>query len=235
MLVILPTYNEAGNIVALCERVLALPNPVDLLLVDDASPDGTAALVRPLAAQYPRRLHIEARHHRYGRGDAVMHGFRVALAHRYDFCIEMDADFSHDPADIPRLLAAATHADLVIGSRNLPGGGVRGWNWKRRALHTMASAYARLLLGDIATDHTNGFRCYRVAALLHIPLESAMAQGFVGQTLRAWLCHRQGLRLAEIPTIFHERRAGHSKMSLREAVDGAWQLLRYRITEGQRR
>lgn len=235
MLVILPTYNEAGNIVPLCERLLALPQLVDLLLVDDASPDGTAALIRPLVAQHPHRLHIEARNHRYGRGDAVMHGLRFALARGYDFSVEMDADFSHDPADIPRLLAAATRADLVIGSRNLPGGGIRGWNWKRRALHAVASAYARLLLGDIATDHTNGFRCYRVATLLHIPLESAMAHGFVGQTLRAWLYHRQGLRITEIPTIFHARHAGHSKMSLHEAIDGAWQLLWYRITGGQRR
>lgn len=228
VLVILPTYNEAANIGPLCDQLMAVRPPVDLLVVDDGSPDGTAVVAQRLHQQHAQRVFVEERQGKLGRGDAVMHGFRFALARGYDFVIEMDADLSHDPAALPTFLAMAPMADLVIGSRHLAGGGVRGWNWRRRLIHWLASTYAHLLLGTPTTDHTNGFRLYRVASLVDLPLESAFANGFAGQTLRAYLFHRQGLRIREVPVIFYERRSGQSKMSWREAVSGAFQIFWYR-------
>ncbi|MBI4367508.1 MAG: glycosyltransferase [Deltaproteobacteria bacterium] len=228
---ILPTYNEAENIGPLCEHLMGITPRVDVCIVDDDSPDGTGEVVQRLTRAYPTRVFCECRTRRFGRGNAVMHGFRFALAHGYEYAIEMDADFSHDPAAIPALLAAAMDADLVVGSRHLPGGGFRGWNWRRRAVHAVACWYARGLFGMPTTDHTNGFRCYRVACLEQLPLEAAMASGFVGQTMRAVLFHAHGLRIREIPVIFHERRAGRSKMSVGEALRGAWALLKYRCIQ----
>lgn len=228
-LVILPTYNEAENIGPLIEHLLYLEPSVNILVVDDGSPDGTANVVRRLQMRSSGRVFIEVRSMKLGRGNAVMHGFRFALAHGYEYVIEMDADFSHDPAAIPTLLTAAAGADLVIGSRHLPGGGARGWGIGRRCIHWCAAQYARLLIGTPTSDYTNGFRLYRVSALVALPLESVMAQGFVGQTLRAYLFHREGLRIREVPVVFHERRSGRSKMSWREAAAGAWALLLFRL------
>ncbi len=229
VLVILPTYNEAENIVALCEQILALPMMADVMVVDDSSPDGTADLVRGVAQRFPNRVRLEVRPAKSGRGSAVVRGFAVARSERYDFCVEMDVDFSHDPADLPRLLAAMPHADLVVGSRNIPGGGVIGWPWRRKLIHWLASCYARVLLGRTTSDQTNGFRMYRVSNLADFPTEWIAAAGYVGQTLRAFVYRRRGLRVVDVPTIFHERRGGKSKMSWQEALRGAWAIARYRM------
>lgn len=228
-LVILPTYNEAENIAPLCEQLLALQPAVDVLIVDDGSPDGTGAVAKRLRNAHPTRVWLEERQGKLGRGDAVMHGFRFALSRDYAYVMEMDADGSHDPMAIPLFLAQAPTADLVIGSRHLPGGGVTGWNWRRRCIHALATLFSRVVLGTPTSDHTNGFRLYRLACLVDLPLESAMAHGFAGQTLRAFLFYKQGLRIREVPVVFHERRKGQSKMSWREAISGAWDILCYRL------
>lgn len=228
-LVVLPTFNEAGNLVALCEAILETVPHVDILIVDDNSPDGTGALAKRLQAQWPGRIWAEVRQTRQGRGDAVWYGLQFARTHGYEFGMEMDADFSHHPQAIPHFLAAAGDADLVIGSRHLPGGGVEGWDWRRRAVHRLASWFSDLVLGTPTTDHTNGFRLYRLSCLDSVALDGISARGFVGQTLRAYLFHRQGHRIHEVPVVFYERRHGTSKMSIREALDGVLTLLWYRI------
>lgn len=202
-----------------------------MLIVDDASPDGTSDVAARLVQTYPDRIFLTVRHDARGRGSAVEHGFRRAMERGYEWCLEMDADFSHDPADIPRFIAARDDADVVVGSRNIAGGGVVGWHWRRHLLHRLASGYARWLVGPTTTDQTNGFRLYRVDALRAVPLVSPSA-GYVGQTLRAFFLHRAGKRIRDVPVIFHERRAGQSKMSAREAFHGAWMLLRYRLQWG---
>ncbi|MBI4238255.1 MAG: polyprenol monophosphomannose synthase [Deltaproteobacteria bacterium] len=228
-LVVLPTFNEAGNLVALCEAILQDAPEVDILIVDDNSPDGTGALAKRLQAQCPGRVWAEVRETRSGRGDAVWYGLQFARTRGYAFGMEMDADFSHHPQAISQFLAAADDADLVIGSRHLPGGGVVGWSWRRRAVHRLASWFSDVVLGTPTTDHTNGFRLYRLSCLDSVALNGVAVRGFVGQTLRAYLFHRRGHRIREVPVVFYERRYGASKMSLREAIDGVWTLLWYRL------
>ncbi len=228
---VLPTYNEAGNVEAVVAEALAnLPGDARLLIVDDSSPDGTGAIADRLAAAHAGRVEVLHRPAKGGLGPAYLAGFRRALEAGAGFVLEMDADFSHDPRDLPRLLAAAADADLVIGSRYVPGGGVAAWSAGRRLLSRGGSAYARAVLQVPVRDLTGGFKCFRREVLEGIDLDTVAAKGYAFQvemTYRAFQC---GFRVAEIPIVFRDRREGISKMTGAIAAEAAWRVpwLRYR-------
>jgi dolichol-phosphate mannosyltransferase len=217
--VILPTYDEAENLEAVVGGVRAAVPDAHVMVVDDGSQDGTAELADALADSV---LHRPAK---AGLGRAYVAGFDVALAAGAELVIEMDADLSHDPADLPRLIAAARDgADLVLGSRYAPGGGIENWGLERRVLSRAGCAYARHVLGVDVRDLTGGFKCFRAAALEAIDYPSAGAQGYVFQVELTWRVLRAGLRVQEVPIRFRERRMGRSKMSARIAREAVWRV-----------
>ena len=226
-LVIIPTYNERENIGEMLGRLLDLPCRVDVLVVDDGSPDGTAALVRSVMAGEPR-VHLLERPRKLGLGSAYRDGFRYALEHGAEYVFEMDADFSHDPAVIPRFLEAAADADLVLGSRYL-GGKVTVVNWPldRLILSYTANLYTRVVTGLPVADATGGFKCFRRRALEAIRLDRVTSDGYSFQIEMSFKCWKRGMRIREIPIVFVDRRAGVSKMNRRivwEAVGLVWRL-----------
>lgn len=212
VLVIVPTYDEAGNIAALVDAVLGAVPRATLLVVDDASPDGTADAVRR-KARLDDRIHLLARERKLGLGRAYVAGFAWGLERGFGLLIEMDADFSHDPSDLPRLVAAAAEADLVIGSRYAGGGRVEGWSFARHLISRAGNVYARLLLGFPIRDSTSGFRCFSREALESIPLSSIGSEGYAFQIDMAYRAWRLGFRVDELPIVFRERRGGGSKLS----------------------
>ena len=224
-LVVIPTYKERENIEAIIEAVVALPEAFDLLIVDDNSPDGTADLVRKMQRKHPGRIHLNERKGKLGLGTAYIHGFKWALKQDYQYIFEMDADFSHDPKDLHRLLEACEvyGADLAIGSRYSKGVNVVNWPMSRVLLSYFASKYVRLVTGMPIHDTTAGFKCYRRAVLEAIDFEKIRFVGYAFQIemkFRAW---RKGFNLAEVAVIFTDRKEGQSKMSrgiIREAVFG---------------
>lgn len=226
-LVIVPTYNERDNLPALVQRVLALPVTVDLLIVDDNSPDGTGPLADSLAAQHPQ-IHVLHREDKSGLGRAYCAGFAWALERQYAFIFEMDGDLSHNPDDIPSFLKAAQNADLVLGSRYCHGIRVINWPLRRLMLSLCAAKYVQIITGMPFTDPTGGFKCFRRATLQTIDLQSVDSNGYsfqIEMTHKVW---RQGLRIAEVPIIFTDRFHGTSKMSpkiVREALHITWRLL----------
>ena len=225
-LVIVPTYNERENLLPLAERLLKLPVPVELLVVDDNSPDGTGQLADELAARYPS-IHVLHRQQKNGLGRAYIAGFEWALARDFEFIFEMDADFSHDPDDIPRLLGAAQTADCVLGSRYLNGIRIVNWPLNRLMLSKSAAVYVRVVTGMPFTDPTGGFKCFHRRALQAVHLDDVQSNGYsfqIEMTHRLW---RQGLKIVEVPIVFTERREGRSKMSghiIREALLMVWKL-----------
>lgn len=230
--VVLPTYNEAGTIAEVIQRVLAASDEAHVLVVDDNSPDGTGAIADGIAVAN-ERVRVMHRPGKGGLGPAYLAGFGDALAEGFDAMIEMDSDLSHDPADVARLIEAAASADLVIGSRYVPGGGTRNWSRVRELLSRGGNLYARLLLRFPLTDATSGFRCYRRAVLETIPLGEIRSEGYSFQIEMAWRAWTLGFRVAEIPIVFTERREGMSKMSrtiVYEAVGAVarWARLRRR-------
>lgn len=226
-IIVVPTYNEAENLPTLVERVLAQGPGVQLLIVDDASPDGTGAIAETLARAHPGRINVLHRPQKEGIGPAYIAGFRVALARIPAAIIQMDADLSHDPADIPRLLAALAEADLVIGSRYTRGGGTEGWSAWRRLMSEAGCRYARAVIGVPIADLTGGFKAWRPQALARLDLDRIAADGYgfqIETTVRAF---QDGARVAEIPITFHERIAGQSKISRRIVAEAAvlvWRL-----------
>ncbi|NLC56586.1 MAG: polyprenol monophosphomannose synthase [Armatimonadetes bacterium] len=229
-LVIIPTYNERENLAQLAAAALQAA-PVDLLIVDDNSPDGTGHLADCLARESGGRVSVLHRPGKQGLGTAYLTGFRWGLERDYQFLLEMDCDFSHDPADLPRLLAAAADADVVLGSRYVPGGATPDWPWPRRVLSRGGSLYARQILGLGYRDLTGGFKCFRRRALELLDLESIRANGYAFQIEMTWRCHLAGLRIVEIPIVFHDRRVGQSKMSRQivwEAIGTVWRMRRLR-------
>lgn len=225
-LVIVPTYNERDNLRALVQRVVGLPTPVELLVVDDNSPDGTGVLADELAAQLPA-VHVLHRPGKAGLGRAYCAGFAWALARTYEFIFEMDGDFSHDPNDIPRFLAAAQNADLVLGSRYAQGIRVINWPLPRLLLSLGAAQYVRLVTGMPFSDPTGGFKCFRRRALESVDLERIHSNGYSFQIEMTHKLWRQGLRVAEVPIIFTDRFQGTSKMSRKivfEALGMVWRL-----------
>ncbi len=225
-LVIIPTYNERENIGPLLEQLMALPYGLDVLVVDDASPDGTAALVEERMRGEPR-IHILKRPGKMGLGSAYRDGFRYALEQGAEYIFEMDADFSHDPAAIGDFLVAARDADVVLGSRYK--GGVRVVNWplNRLILSRSANVYTRIVTGLPVHDATGGYKCFRRRALEGIRLDRVRSDGYAFQIEVSFKCWKRGFTLREIPIVFVDRRAGVSKMNRRiiwEAAGMVWRL-----------
>jgi dolichol-phosphate mannosyltransferase len=226
-LVVVPTYNERENLPRLAQRLLGLPVPVELLVVDDNSPDGTGKLADELAAKQPA-IHVLHRNEKSGLGRAYIAGFTWALEQGYDFVFELDGDFSHNPDDIPMFLEAAKDADLVLGSRYLNGIRIVNWPLSRLMLSKCAATYVRIITGMPFTDPTGGYKCFRRRALLAINLGEVRSNGYsfqIEMTHRLW---RQGMRIVEVPIVFTDRVQGHSKMSghiVREALVMVWRLL----------
>jgi dolichol-phosphate mannosyltransferase len=232
----LPTYNERENLEPM---VLALAGVLDtakdrLLVIDDGSPDGTGEIADRLAAELPwvTVLHRETKE---GIGPAYVAGFRHALAEGAELVLEMDCDFSHNPADVPRLIAAADEADLVLGSRYAPGGGTANWGLLRRTISRGGCLYAQTILGMGVRDLTGGFKCFRRAALEAIDLGALSAHGYAFQIETTYRVKRAGLRVREIPITFVERRAGASKMTGSIVAEAIWRvpLLRFRALLGK--
>jgi dolichol-phosphate mannosyltransferase len=230
---ILPTFNEAENLERLVRA--ALPRLAEaapehhVLVVDDGSPDGTGAIADRLAAEF-EEVEVLHRPAKQGLGRAYLAGFERALARGADLLIEMDSDFSHDPADLPRLIRAAADADLVLGSRYVPGGGVEDWGVFRRVLSRGGSLYARVLLGARIRDLTGGFKCFRREALEQIDYAATHADGYGFQIELTYRACKAGLRVVEIPIVFRDREAGTSKMTARIALEAIWKVpaLRFR-------
>ena len=232
-LVIIPTYNESENIAAMIGRVLSLDAEFDLLVIDDGSPDGTAAIVRREQPACNGRLHLLERSGKLGLGTAYLAGFRWGLERGYDCLCEMDCDFSHDPADLPRLVAAVeAGADVAVGSRYVQGVNVVNWPMSRLLISYFGSRYVQLATGMPVRDTTAGFVCYRREALERIDLDDIRMKGYGFQIEMKYTAWRLGLRVVEVPIIFTERREGQSKMSggiVREALFGVLGLRFRRI------
>ncbi len=224
-LVVIPTYNERENIEALVQALLSLPLPIEVVVVDDHSPDGTGELVKAMADRDPR-VHGIHRPAKLGLGTAYVAGFRFGLACGYERILTMDADFSHDPAHVPALIERSREADMVIGSRYVPGGEVVDSPWHRRLLSRGANRLARTLLGLAPRDVTAGFRCYRPQALEAIAPETIRAEGYAFLIEITYRVQRAGFRIAEVPIRFRDRRYGRSKVSRREIGRALWTVLR---------
>lgn len=226
-LVIVPTYNERENIPKLAPRLMSLPVEVDVLVVDDNSPDGTGQLADELALKYPR-LHVLHRKEKNGLGRAYCAGFQWALERDYEFIFEMDGDFSHNPDDIPAFLAAAQNADLVLGSRYTNGIRVINWPLRRLMLSMAAGKYVRLITGLPISDPTGGYKCFRRHTLKSVDLEAVRSNGYSFQIEMTHKIWRQGMKIEEVPIVFTDRFQGSSKMSakiVREALWMVWRLL----------
>lgn len=229
LLVVLPTYNEIENIERLTREIMTTNPKPDVLIIDDSSPDGTGDAADRLKTEFPENVFVVHRPRKSGRGSATTLGCKYAEENGYEFVMEMDCDYSHDPKDIPRLMIEAKNADLVVGSRHLPGGKIIGWNWVRHLNSGLANTYTKIVLGTPNTDHTNGFRCYRVEMLRKIPVEQFESSGFVRQTLLEYVIYKMGFKIREVPTVFIDRRAGASKMSWGERFGGLWSILKLRL------
>lgn len=228
--VILPTYNERETVEEVVERVLAASDRVDITVVDDSSPDGTGDLVRKVADRQPRVALIE-RPEKGGLAGAYLDGFVSALAEGYDLVVEMDADLSHRPEDLPRLLEAAGNHHLAIGSRYVPGGRVRNWGLLRRILSRGGNLYVRTLLGLPVADATSGFRVYRAEALRELVAHRLRSEGYAFQVELAYRAWRRGLVVGEVPITFQERRHGHSKISRAIVAEALWHVLVWAVRD----
>ncbi len=229
-LVIIPTYNERENIRAIIEAVVALAEPFSVLIVDDGSPDGTADIVRELQATWPEQLFLLERRGKLGLGTAYIAGFRWALERRFDFIFEMDADFSHPPADLLRLKKACAEdgADVSIGSRYVEGGGVVDWPLDRKIYSQGGSFYSKLVLWWPIQDPTAGFVCYRKAVLEAMDLSKIRFVGYAFQIEMKFAARQLGFRIVEVPIIFKDRELGQSKMSLKIVREGILGVLAMR-------
>lgn len=225
-LVIIPTYNEKDNIEEVLSKVLDQDDDLDILVIDDSSPDGTGEIVNKLSNGNDR-INLLTRAGKLGLGTAYVEGFKYALKNNYSFIFEMDADFSHDPLEIPNFLSAIENADLVIGSRYIKGVNVVNWPLSRLILSIGASVYTRIITGIPLKDITSGFKCFRREVLESINLDSIQSGGYAFQVEMNWHVWRGGFRIKEIPIIFVDRTVGKSKMSkaiVREAVLVVWRL-----------
>jgi len=227
-LIIIPTYNERQNLPRLVDALFRLPEvpPFHVLVVDDSSPDGTGQWVAQAAAErYPQRLHLLSQPGKQGLGRAYLAGFRWAFARGYPIIGQMDADFSHQPRYLPAMFTALAEADVVLGSRYVPGGGVeRAWPWWRKALSRWGNFYARHILGLPARDVTGGFRLWRADLLQRMPLDEIATVGYAFQIELLYLAYRLGARVREVPIYFPDRKAGRSKLSLAIQIEAAWRV-----------
>lgn len=229
-LVIIPTYNEKDNIEPMLEKLLALPYGLDVLIVDDNSPDGTAALVEAFQKKSDR-VHLLKRPGKMGLGSAYRDGFRYALSHGAQYIFEMDADFSHDPNAIGEFLHHVEDADVVLGSRYLHGVTVVNWPLSRLILSYSANMYTRIITGLPLADSTGGFKCFRRRALESIPLDRVRSEGYSFQIEMSFRLWKKGFRIKEIPIVFVDRRAGVSKMSRKIIWEAAGLVWRLRLLE----
>ncbi len=227
-IVVIPTYNEKENIGRLIPEILALDESVEVLVVDDSSPDGTAALVESLAETIPR-IHILKRPGKMGLGSAYVAGFGRAIELGADFIMEMDADFSHDPKYVPDFLRLIQAADVVLGSRYVHGVNVINWPISRLILSYGANLYTRLITGMPILDATGGFKCFRKEVLQAIDFRSARSDGYSFQIELNYRCWRKGFRIREIPIVFVDRHSGTSKMSKKIIWEAVWMVWRLRL------
>lgn len=235
-LVIIPTYNEVENVEKIIRAVLALPEGFEILIIDDGSPDGTASVVKGLQGEFASRLHIIERSGKLGLGTAYLTGFRWALEKDYDYVFEMDADFSHAPSDLPRLLKACTDgADMAIGSRYCNGVSVVNWPIGRILISYFASVYVRKVLGFKIFDSTAGFICYSRKVLETIDLDEVRMKGYGFQIEMKYTTYRLGLKIAEVPVIFVNRKEGTSKMSGGIFGEAFWGVIKLRFRKFGRR
>jgi dolichol-phosphate mannosyltransferase len=225
----LPTYNERENLEAMVDRLGEVLAEGDVVLVvDDSSPDGTGEIADRLAAAH-EWVQVLHRPRKEGLGPAYLAGFRRALELGADLVMEMDCDFSHDPADVPRLVAAAENADLVIGSRYAPGGGTRNWGLLRRFISRGGSLYAQIILGVGIRDLTGGFKCYRRKVLETIDLDAIDSKGYAFQIETTYRAIRAGFSVAEVPIVFVDREVGGSKMSKAIVLEAVWKVPALRL------
>jgi dolichol-phosphate mannosyltransferase len=227
-LVIIPTYNEIENIEKMIRTVFDLPRLIEILIVDDGSPDGTAAKVRELQNEFQNKLHIEERKGKLGLGTAYIHGFKWALKNNYDYIFEMDCDFSHNPKDLMRLLEASENgADVAVGSRYCKGGQISNWPIGRILMSYFASVYVRFILWLPVKDTTAGFKCYRKEVLETIELDRIKFMGYAFQIEMKYRAYKKGFKIQEVPILFTDRILGVSKMStkiFKEAFLGVLQM-----------
>lgn len=229
-LVIIPTYNEKGNIENITRKVMSLPGDFHLLIIDDGSPDGTAAIVKDLMKEFDGRLFIVERQGKQGLGTAYIAGFKWALARSYEYIFEMDADFSHNPDDLIRLKEACVKgADLAIGSRYVKGGNVKNWDMKRVLMSYFASVYVRSVLWVNIRDTTAGFKCYRRRVLEALPLDNIKFIGYAFQIEMKYLTHKKRFKIVEVPITFIDREVGVSKMSKGIFKEAFWGVIQMRF------
>ena len=226
-LIIVPTYNERPNLPTLVAGLMAHAG-VSLLVVDDQSPDGTGEVAEALAREHPGRIAVMHRTGRRGLGRSYIDGIKQSIGGPYDVICQMDADLSHDPAHLPDLIAATAHADVVIGSRYIPGGAIVNWPKRRRLLSRFANIYIRTVTRLGARDCTSGYRCWRREALARLPLDRFISEGYSFLVEMLFVAGRRGCRIAEVPITFVERREGESKISrgvLLESAITPWRLI----------
>jgi len=230
-LIVIPTFNEAGNIETLLDHIFALEvSHLEVLVVDDNSPDGTSAIVQR-CSEKDGRVHLLSRPHKMGLGTAYVAGFQFALQNGYEFILEMDADFSHHPKEIPRLLEKMPEYDLAIGSRYLTGVNVTNWPLSRLLLSLFANWYTRAITGMPIQDCTSGFKCFHRRVLEAIPLEKIDSNGYAFQIELHYKAWRKGFRICEIPIVFTERLTGRSKMSRKIQIEAAKMVWRLKVRD----
>lgn len=227
-LIAIPTYNERDNIVGLIEDIVRIVPMTDILIIDDNSPDGTGDAVEALRERLPQ-VRVLHRPGKMGLGTAYVKGFEYAIEQGYDLVFEMDADYSHDPRALPDFFRMANDAELVIGSRYIPGGSMPNWSALRRFISGGGNIFARMLLGIPTRDCTSGFRCYRTSALRTLDLSLIRAQGYAFQVELAYVFWKRGMRVREVPITFVDRRIGKSKMSRKIFIEGFVWVLRTRL------
>jgi dolichol-phosphate mannosyltransferase len=230
-LVIIPTYNEKENVEKMIRAVLGLSEPFSVLIVDDGSPDGTAAIVKKLQMEFPEKLFIEERKGKLGLGTAYIHGFKWALKRDFEFIFEMDCDFSHNPNDLLRLLSACKeNADVAVGSRYCKGGKITNWPLGRILMSYFASVYVRFVLWIAVKDTTAGFICYRKKVLEEIDLDNIRFMGYAFQIEMKYKSIKKGFQVTEVPITFTDRVEGVSKMSTKIFKEAFWGVLQMRFT-----
>ncbi len=233
-LVILPTYNELGNLGPLMESIIEQGEMFDVLIIDDGSPDGTGLLADHLKTVYPNRVEVIHRQGKLGLATAYLTGFRYGLNKGYDYMFEMDADFSHNPHYLPEFIQTMVRekADVVLGSRYVSGGGATRWPWYRRLISRGGSMYAGLMLGLSIRDLTGGFKCFSRRVLEAMNLETIESTGYGFQIEMTYRAVRSGFKVAEMPIIFEERREGKSKMSPGIFAEALWMVGKLRLESG---
>lgn len=227
-LVIIPSFNERENIVNLIDLILTIRDDIDVLVVDDSSPDGTADAVRQAQTHHGDRLKLNLRKGKGGRGSAVLDGFRYAIENDYEFILEMDADFSHRPEEIPDFFDKIGDHDLVIGSRYLPQSEIHHWGWRRTIFSRFANLYARFILGIPISDYTNGYRLYKKSTIEALDIDAISASGYIVLSEVAYQLHRKNLSFGEVSTVFVNRRRGESNLSMHEIREAFLAVLRVR-------